>query len=489
MISATADTSNGGDSFAYEVTDFHGNVVAKSGKKYCGEGNVFVSLSGLGSGYYEITAYNNLSDEKEQLAKTSFSVLEEHSFEPAANSYFGMNMHMYRGSTGDKNGWGYNLIKNANSIGAMTIRDGREWTDAENPKGTYNFKYAQFMDMITERNMDLIMVTGFTNENYDAGLPPYTSEGRQGFANYSKAAFDQYSGFLKYQEMFNEWWKYSDDGLNGVKGTYDEYLEIAKKVYETVDKEKYPDAVLFGEFGRDTEGWNKPLCEAGIINYMDAAAIHRYGVSYGAENPIHLPESESVTKEFKELRTLMDENGGADKPIWVTETGYNTSINKYGVTEYEQAVYLPRLLLSFISEGAEKVFWYDLLDDGYVQSTQGANHEYHFGLLRSKLNDMGAFSPKPAYVAYGVLTRAIDGKIFRSREIQDENIYRYIFSDGENETSALCAVSNTEVTLYSNETLKVTDIMGKTKEVNPENGKVTFVLTGEMIYIDGEFSF
>ena len=414
--------------------------------------------------------------------------MEKYEFAKASDSYFGMNMHMYRGSTGDKNGWGYNLIKNAYSIGAMTVRDGREWTDAENPKDTYSFKYGQFMNMITDRNMDYIMVTGFTNENYDGGLPPYTAEGIQGFANYSKAAFDNYSGFLKYQEMFNEWWKYSDDGLSEVKGTYDEYLEVAKSVYETIDKGNYPDAVLFGEFGRDTEGWNKPLIEAGIIDYMDAAAIHRYGVSYGTDNPVHIPESSEVSAEMKELRSLMDENGGADKPIWVTETGYNTSINKYGVTEIEQAKYLPRLLLNFIAEGAEKVFWYDLLDDGYVQSTAGANHEYHFGLLRSKQNEMGAYSPKPAYVAYGVLTRALDGKTFSEREIINNNIYRYKFSDGTQETSALCAVSNTEVTLYTTDTLKVTDIMGKTKELTPENGKVTFVLTGEMIYIDGEFS-
>lgn len=423
------------------------------------------------------------------MAKTSFSILEEHEFAPAKDSYFGMNMHMYRGSTGDKNGWGYNLIKNAYSIGAMTIRDGREWTDAENPKGTYNFKYAQFMDMIKNRNMDWIMITGFKNSNYDNGLPPYTNDGRQGFANYSKAAFDQYPGFLKYQEMFNEWWKYRDDGIEQVSGTYDEYLELAKTVYETIDKENYPDAVLFGELSSNIDGWTKPLLESGLVQYMDAAALHRYGVSYGAENPVHLPEDDIVTSEIKKIRELLDANGGEDKPIWLTETGYTTTINKYGVSEYEQAKYLPRLLLNFISEGADKVFWYDLLDDGVTDyADKGATHEYHFGLLRSKLNEMGGFSPKPAYVTYGVLTRALDGKRFVDKQIKDKNIYRYIFKNDTSETSALCAVSNTEVTLKADNVLTVTDILGRKLELVPKNGEVTFVLTGEMIYVDGEFS-
>ena len=76
MFSMTADTSNGGNTFAYEVTDFYGNVVKKNDKKYCKEGKFNLSLSGLDVGYYEITAYNNAEKGKKQLAKTTFSILE-----------------------------------------------------------------------------------------------------------------------------------------------------------------------------------------------------------------------------------------------------------------------------------------------------------------------------------------------------------------------------------------------------------------------------
>lgn len=246
---------------------------------------------------------------------------------------------------------------------------------------------------------------------------------------------------------------------------------------------------MFGELSTDIDGWSKPLIESGLTEYIDAVALHRYGVSYRAENPVHLPEDDIVTSEIKKIRELLDANGGENKPIWLTETGYTTTINKYGVSEYEQAKYLPRLLLNFISEGAQKVFWYDLLDDGVTDyADKGATHEYHFGLLRSKLNEMGGYSPKPAYVTYGVLTRALDGKFFSEKQIKDENIYRYIFRNDNSETSALCAVSNTEVTLKADNKLTVTDIMGRKSELIPENGEITFILTGEMIYIDGEFS-
>lgn len=277
-------------------------------------------------------------------------------------------------------------------------------------------------------------------------------------------------------------------------------MKVVKAVYETIDKQTYPDAVLFGEFRASMDSWTKPLIEAGIVDYIDGAALHQYGVTLSSSsvNPVHLPEDDSVTAGIKKLRELLDENGGEDKPIWLTETGYTSSINRYGVTEYEQAIYLPRLLCSFISEGAEKLFWYDLLDDGVTDyADKGATHENHFGLLRSKQNSLGAYSPKPAYVTYGVLTRVLDGKTFREKEVIEKgeyslnkyNVYRYIFEDGTSETSALCTnKSSATVTLITGDTLKVTDLMGRCSELVPENGEVSVTVNGEMIYIDGEFS-
>ncbi len=486
-----------GEYFSYEVTDYYGNVVIKErNEKYEGEGTA-LDLSSLRAGYYEITAYDTLdAGERTQLAKTSISILEEHEFASAENSYFGINMHMHRGSIRNDNGsgWTFDLIKNACSIGAMSIRENREWQDAEATPGSYSFGYENYAGKLATRNMDMIMATGFKNTNYDNGEPPYTDDGIAAFANYSKAAFDEYpKGLLKYQEMFNEWWKYSVDSEDNqndhVDGTPEEYLKIAEKVYSTIDKTNYPDAVLFGEFSRDTDGWNKPLIDGGIVDCMDAAALHRYGVSYSTDDPVHLPEDAVVAESFRELREMMDASGGEDKPIWLTETGYTSSANKYGIPEELQAKYLPRLMLMWIAEGAEKVFWYDLLDDGYDKNQSWIDyHEYHFGLMRSKLNSMGAYSPKPAYVSFGVMARAVDGKTFAERTVKNDNIYRYRFADETSEMSALVALTPCSVTLSTNAALTVTDIMGQKKTYSPQNGVVTLDLTDDIIYIDGAFT-
>lgn len=429
------------------------------------------------------------------MAKTSVSVLEEHEFASADNSYFGVNLHMYRGNTGDTNGWTYGVINNAYAIGAMTVRDGREWTDCESSKGTYNFKYTDFIGNLNSKGMDLIMVTGFSNANYDNNSPPYSEDGIQGFANYSKAAFEKCpKKLLKYQEMFNEWWKYAAEHNNNnppyapnVYGLPEEYFEVAKVTYQTI-KADYPNSVLLGEFqGRSY--WNDALFEKGITDYIDAAAIHQYGSNY-TTGQISEPEDEAIYTVLGKLRDDLDSHGATDKPIWVTETGYTTSTNKYGVSEYEQAIRLPRIFLNFISRGVKKVFWYDLLDDGGDGSDWDiAWHEYHYGLMRSKKNSMGGYSPKPSYVTFGVLTRAVDGKTFADKTVTDENIYRYRFvgSDGS-ETSVLYAANTpAEYTFSASAPVTVTDIMGKKSTVSPVNGKITLQLTDEVVYVDASF--
>jgi len=436
----------------------------------------------LGLGYYELAVYNSDDpDTREQLAKTSFSILDDHEFAPAADSIFGVNTHMVRSYIG--NGWGYDVTQEAYAIGAMTIRDGYDWSSAETTEGEYKFDFQNTSSYLKAKNMDYLFITGFANSLYDNGYTPYTQEGRQAFANYSKAAYDYYPGKrLIHQEMYNEWWGMGDRGEDGPADCLPEtYIPLVQTIYQTIDKENYPDAVLFGEFGSDV--WNSAIVELGISDYMDAAAIHVYPPYVNYENKI--PEN-GYTTRIKNLRTMLDEYSerGKTQPIWLTEAGYTTTINKYGVSEHDQAKYLPRMYLEALAAGAEKIFWYDLIDDGVKDyADKGATHENHFGLLRAIGNAMGGYTPKPAFVAHGVMARAIDGLKY-SENNSDENYYDYIFTDGEKTVHAMYSLTGATVELSTDKKVKITDLMGRETTLSPIGGKVTLELDDYVIYVE-----
>ena len=438
-----------------------------------------MELDGLDNGYYELTVYDTDSGSRVQLAKTSLSILEDCEFASSDKSYFGVNMHMHRNN---EVGWKTELIKNAYAIGAMNIRDGKEWPDVEQTKGSYNFSFANVKSFMTEKGMDYLYQAGFTNKYYDDNMSPYTNDGRQGYANYIKAAYETYkNSFIKNVDVYNEW--FAQGGRNGspAGGTPEYFYELIKTTYETIKDSKYPDRKLFVNLG--SEDFNNSLYDLGVCNYMDVASVHFYPVHFDKSYPSDLPEN-GTAEHVTDYRVELDKHS-PDKhiPIWVTETGYSTTIRENGVTEATQGKYLPRTYLEYISHGAEKVYWYDLLDDGVVDyADRGATHEYHFGIMRAVGNSMGGYTPKPAYVAFGVMTRALNGLEFKS-VTKDNGYYDYVFSDGERTVHAMYALTPVAAEFETDKAVTVTDLMGRKKTVSPANGKIRLDLTDEIIYV------
>lgn len=70
---------------------------------------------------------------------------------------------------------------------------------------------------------------------------------------------------------------------------------------------------------------------------------------------------------------------------------------KGGVSESQQANLIQRMYLSYLASGIKKIFVYDLHSDGKSPSEK----EHNFGILRWD------WTPKPAFVAYKEMTRAL----------------------------------------------------------------------------------
>lgn len=90
-----------------------------------------------------------------------------------------------------------------------------------------------------------------------------------------------------------------------------------------------------------------------------------------------------------------------DKPIIITETGYNTDAKGWskGVSEKAAGIYTPRMFLEAYRIGVVRTYEYELYDE----ATASPSHEQHFGLFRKD------GSPKPAAVALHNMTSLLAG--------------------------------------------------------------------------------
>ena len=121
----------------------------------------------------------------------------------------------------------------------------------------------------------------------------------------------------------------------------------------------------------------------------------------------------------------------AVRPVWFTEIGapHNgnpggffgyPSIPAYdrGLSRREHAAYLVKCHLVALHLGVQKLFWYTYQDGG-------DNPEYaedHFGMI-----DFWGY-PKASYVAYGTMSRLLDGKPLRDTRVLNGGVQVYRFA-------------------------------------------------------------
>ena len=120
-----------------------------------------------------------------------------------------------------------------------------------------------------------------------------------------------------------------------------------------------------------------------ISGSMDAGTIHPYPNAVLPMSSLQSAENNSSVLN------------AANKPWWVTETGYYTAPNattgvyQPGVSEAAQGKYVPRLYLDYFRAGIVHTSVYEIIDEHVSQ----ADAESNYGLMR---NDG---TPKPAYNA------------------------------------------------------------------------------------------
>ncbi|MCU6707815.1 glycosyl hydrolase [Paenibacillus sp. J5C_2022] len=423
-------------------------------------------------GYYTVTI--DAEKDGQMIAEAEVSLARLSAEDPTLvdDSPFGISTHL----AWVKEGWSTELSKLIRRAGAKSFRDEITWESLEYEKGKYRKPANRdaFMKRTLEDDLNPFIILNYTNPFYDQNSTPYTNEGRAGFANYGVALLDLYGNQIEAIEVYNEFNGSFGSRGNGLAGSRpDSYYEMLKTTYEKI-KAARPDVTVVGMATAGTPlDWIEEVFKLGGLDYMDAVSIH----PYQSQRP-----PDGMVQAVRSVQELMRKyNNGQEKPIWYTEIGWPTKAS-IGIPENTQANYVVRTYVQALGEGVEKVFWYDLMNDGMQEDY----YEHHLGLLRNREDEKGAFTPKPSYASYATMTRELIGADFVEQEYAGSDIFSYKFEKSGEQLRVVWSNEPLQTAIETDTPIQITDMMGNSKTYSPYQGKVFLTLSGEPHYIKGE---
>ncbi|HXG41179.1 MAG TPA: endo-1,4-beta-xylanase [Dehalococcoidia bacterium] len=297
----------------------------------------------------------------------------------------------------------------AAQAGIGWLRLGFPWSWVEGSPGRFNWgTHDALVAKARSLGLQVLGTLGYTAV-WASTAPPevtravdrerYPPRDYDAWGRYVYQTVSRYRGQVRYWEVWNE----PDLGGSGPfgfwRGTEAEFARLLAVAYQNVKRADPQAVVVLGglSLGGSPAVLNQdffprilrdPIYPA--ARYFDIAAFHHYG------------SQETARQRFHYVKSELEKVGAGQKPIWVTEVGITSQPRPQDPPQYRgsegQARYLRDLLPFLLGLGAEKVFWFCLVD-----STVAGPNATTYGLLDPQL------SPKPSYFAYRELTGATIG--------------------------------------------------------------------------------
>ncbi|MGH7894559.1 MAG: cellulase family glycosylhydrolase [Candidatus Binatia bacterium] len=252
------------------------------------------------------------------------------------------------------------------------------------------------------------------------------------------AAFAAFAGQLakRYRKRVPAWevWNEPNNGLSGFwKPTPDPavYARLAMTAARALRRADPKATIVTGglaptldliTYGRDYGFFTAATqAEKKWHRKFKAAAVHPYTFLQAPApeaDDTTTPGLLSVVHQIRDFRDRLTESNATRLPVWLTELGWHTAPESGvagfppGVSEIDQARYLVRAVTLALSQRAERVCWYTLLDYPAFLT----NKEDAFGLFRYQANPTpGTLDPKPAYTA----AKTLAGVLGPTRFVRD----------------------------------------------------------------------
>jgi len=267
------------------------------------------------------------------------------------------------------------------------------WEAIESLPGQWSFKDPdRYLELMRKHQLEPIGYMGRTpewalpeSEKYNPRAyyrVPADEKYEQEFIRYCKRVATRYRGKVKYYQFWNE-----PNGCGWVQDgcrNMDQYALYTRwmTVWYKAMKEADPDCVLGGGVIDYPVGlpdgykYLEGMYQCGAKDYMDAVSIHPYDKRGGT---LHW-------QAILDTRRVMIEHGDGDKPIWVTEYGWQTT---------DEASKVRRLTEVLTALNSPE---YAYVTIATYLSLNDPPNERSFGLCHDDL------SPRPSYDAFKEFT-------------------------------------------------------------------------------------
>ena len=293
-------------------------------------------------------------------------------------------------------------------------------------------------------------------------------------------------------------------------------------------KNEFPDKmhkVVWESNCHGTVEWFEAFYEAGLWDKSEIIDVHSYSNPTGPDkvftNTVENKFSSMYSIEYAAQRWKRVCKRYGKKRLIIGETGYPTSVTtKVGMNPRTVADFNVRAALFLLSAGAELINFFSAFDRVSVLVGTSTWRELYFGAF-TNTDYFGTYMPKPWAAAYANLIRRFDGfkecgasskydedefgtlRVFDVK-LKDDNTFAVMWSNIYMlpNTTAIGGVKRTpreagpvwenrwlqtEIREFDavGDTVTVIDIMGNSKTLKTENGKVKIELSGTPIYVYG----
>ncbi|AXY74168.1 hypothetical protein D3H65_09355 [Paraflavitalea soli] len=452
------------DSIVWSYADYWNRPVS-AGRSVVVNNTVRLTLNPSKPGWYKLVIKSRKNGNTPLTKETSFAIVSAFDLSTVTESPFMVQTHAWQSTD--------TLIPIAKRMGVKYVRDVIRWEWIELAKQVYTFgaKQDSFVAQLASNHLKSYLTLALYNPLYDSGNAPVSPEARLAFAQYCQQVLTRYPA-IQQVEIWNE----PDIGTFS-KGLTTEaqkanfYFNLLKASYELLHP-LFPQVKITGFVVSDvaSNAFLDSIYKQGAVNYMDEYAFHYYNA---------VPEN--IGNEITRHRNIMKSwNNDQTVPLNLSETGFTTA----STSEKDQANYLPRRIVHALANGISKVSVYNLQNKNTLNDSEGS-----YGLIRHPADSKGAYVPKPAFVAYAVLTRQLTGAQFEQQEpFSPDSVYSFKFTKGSEEIRCMYSIAGARVKLHTSASITVTDLMGNQQTYQPVDGVVYINLDKDLVYVHGNLT-
>ena len=271
----------------------------------------------------------------------------------------------------------------ASDLGAGWVRLWGSWETAQPARGTWAPEVIADMnrsvDAAKARGLKVLVVVqrtpAWASGNKDARHPP-TDPSTFGAAM---------GGFAAKIPGVDAWelWNEEDDTIFWAGGADPvKYAAMVKSAYPAIKAAQPNDIVVTGGTVGNNFDFIEALYGQGIKGYFDAVGVHTDTACLVNGPDVHYRDEQGKIGRYtftghREVHSVMARHGDGDKPIWMTELGWNTQDNSpgscntgmwagqkpLGVSEKQQAEFLTQAYRCLAADPyVEVALWFSLQD-------------------------------------------------------------------------------------------------------------------------------